>query len=103
MKNDVTRASLIACILREEYGYSPRAAELTARDLTNFVAADHDDLEEAVTRWVRDRADQVDIAVGSRSVRDLERLGLSYPAALVFVDWYRCDPSTASRALAERM
>ena len=90
-------------ILREECGYSQRAAEVTAHDLTHFVAADHDDLDDAVARWVRDRADQADVAVGGRSVRDLVGLGLAYPAALVFADWYRCDPVTASRALAERM
>lgn len=101
--NNATDELLIERILREECGYSPRAAEVTARDLTHFVAADHDDLDEAVARWVCDRADQADVAVGGRSVRDLVGLGLSYPAALVFADWYRCDPVTASRALAERM
>lgn len=95
--------SLIAQILREECGYSSRAAEVTAHDLTHFVAADHGDLDEAVARWVHDRSDQTDVAVGGRSVRDLMGLGLSYPACLVFADWYRCDPATASRALAERM
>ena len=93
----------IARILAHEFGYSARAAAQTAHDLTHFVCADHADLDEAVGRWVRDREDQVDVRVGARSVRDLVKQGLSYPGALVFADWYRSDPETAVRALAERM
>ena len=93
----------IARILSREYGYSTRAAEQTAHDLTHFVCADHADLDEAVARWARDRDDQTDVRVGVRSARDLVEQGLSYPGALVFADWYRSDPETAARALAERM
>lgn len=90
-------------ILRTECGYSERSAELTARDLTHFSSPDHADLDEAVARWAADRDDLVDVRCGGRGALDLVTLGMSYPAALVFVDWYRSDPATASRALAERM
>ncbi len=101
--NNATDELLIERILREECGYSPRAAAVTARDQKDFVAGDPAGHDAGVARRVRARADQADVAVGGRSVRDLVGLGLSYPAALVFADWYRCDPVTASRALAERM
>lgn len=93
----------IGQILSEELGYSRRAAELTARDLTHFSAPEHADLDEAVARWVTDRGDLSELACGGYCVRDLMAHGMSYPAALVFVDWCRSDPATASRALAERM
>lgn len=90
-------------ILLTEYGYSEHAAGLTAHDLTHFSAPDHADLDEAVSRWAASRSDLADLICGGRLVSDLMACGMSYPAALVFVDWYRCDPATASRALGERM
>ncbi len=101
--NATVTEDLLTRILTHECGYSARAAEQTAHDLTHFVCADHADLDEAVARWARDREDQMDVRVGARSVRDLVEQGLSYPGALVFADWYRSDPETAARALAERM
>ena len=90
-------------ILITECGYSERAAELTAHDLTHFLASDHADLDEAVARWVADRADLAAFSCGGHRVSDLMARGMSYPAALVFVDWYRSEPTVASRAFAERM
>lgn len=91
--------NLIEGVLIREYGYAPRSAELTAYDLTHFSASIHDDLDEAVSRWARNRLDKVDIHAGVHSARSLMAHGLAYPAALVFLDWYRTDPTTASLAL----
>lgn len=86
-------------ILSRECGYSARAAKVTAHDLAHFSSPEHEDLDEAVDRWVRDRADRAVVRSGGYDTRLLAGRGLAYPAALVFLDWYRCDPVTASRAL----
>ncbi len=100
---DTPSERAIAQILRGEYDYPPAAAEVTAHDLLHFSAADHADLDEAVRRWVRDRRDTANVGRAPFDARGLMTRGMPYPAALVFIDWHRCDPATAARALAVRM
>lgn len=93
----------VRAVLEDEYGYPGPAAEVTARDLLHFSAPRHADLDEAVRRWVADRGDLMSVRSGAYDALDLARRGMAYPAALVLIDWHRCDPEAAERTLACRM
>lgn len=93
----------IAGILEDELGYSRKAAKDTARDLLNFTSAEHRDLDEALARWLMDRNDHAEVREGAFKASDLTRSGLTYPAALIFIDWARSDPAEAAKALSARM
>ena len=93
----------LASVLEIELGYSRRSAETTAHDLLNFTSSNHSDLDQALQRWLVDRSDLLDICEGAFKVSDLMCSGLTYPAALIFIDWARSDPAEAAKALAARM
>lgn len=93
----------IARILENELGYSGKAAKDTARDLLNFTSVEHRDLDEALARWLVDRGNQAEVCEGAFRASDLTRSGLTYPAALIFIDWARSDPAEAAKALSARM
>lgn len=93
----------IARILEDELGYSGKAAKDTARDLLNLTSAEHGDLDEALARWLVNRSDQAEVREGAFVASDLTRSGLTYPAALIFIDWARSDPAEAAKALSARM
>lgn len=83
-----------------ELGYSEHAAAQTATDLLRI---DHLDIKEAVNRWISyDEATPVDEASFSTDIL-MRQYGMTYPAALVFLDWYREDPVVAFNAVTARM
>ena len=93
----------IAKILEVELGYSEKAAKDTTRDLLNFTSSEHRDLDKALARWLIDRNDRMEVCEGAFRTSDLVRSGLTYPAALIFIDWARSDPAEAAKALSARM
>lgn len=90
-------------ILEEEVGYSKTSARATAQNLLGFLSHEHDDLDAALQRWTVDRADMVFVSEGVFNTLDLVEIGLTYPAALVFIDWARSDPAFAAKSLEVRV
>jgi len=83
-----------------ELDYSEYAAAQTATDLLRI---DHLDIKEAVNRWISyGESTPVDEAPFSTDVL-MFQYGMTYPAALVFLDWYREDPVVAFNAVTARM
>ncbi|MGI5987474.1 MAG: hypothetical protein ACOX7M_04970 [Dysosmobacter sp.] len=83
-----------------ELDYSEHAAAQTATDLLRI---DHLDIKHAVNCWISyDEATPVDDAPFSADIL-MRQYGMTYPAALVFLDWYREDPVVAFNAIRVRM
>ena len=83
-------------ILVQKEGYSPRSAESTANDLENIKDSD---IYQALIRWI-ESGKKTNVARGSFSCRQLMAdLGMKYPAALIFLDWYCEDPKTAMESI----
>ena len=79
-------------ILAQKEGYSPRSAESTANDLESIKDSE---IYQALIRWI-ENGKKTNIARGSFSCRQLiADLGMKYPAALIFLDWYCEDPESA--------
>ena len=72
-------------ILVQKEGYSPRSAESTANDLESIKDSE---IYQALIRWI-ESGKKTNVARGSFSCRQLiADLGMKYPAALIFLDWY---------------
>lgn len=83
-------------ILVQKEGYSPRSAESTANDLENIKDSE---IYQALIRWI-ESGKKTNVARGSFSCRQLMAdLGMKYPAALIFLDWYCEDPRTAMESI----
>ena len=83
-------------ILVQKEGYSPRSAESTANDLENIKDSE---IYQALIRWI-ESGKKTNVARGSFSCRQLMAdLGMKYPAALIFLDWYCEDPKTAMESI----
>lgn len=83
-------------ILVQKEGYSPRSAESTANDLENIKDFE---IYQALIRWI-ESGKKTNVARGSFSCRQLMAdLGMKYPAALIFLDWYCEDPKTAMESI----
>lgn len=83
---------LIKEILVQKEGYSPRSAESTANDLESIQDSE---IYQALIHWI-ESGKETNIARGSFSCRQLTAdLGMKYPAALIFLDWYCEDPESA--------
>ena len=83
-------------ILVQKEGYSPRSAETTANDLENIKDSE---IYQALIRWI-ESGKKTNAARGSFSCRQLMAdLGMKYPAALIFLDWYCEDPKTAMESI----
>lgn len=79
-------------ILMQKEGYSPHSAESTANDLEGIKDPE---ISQALIRWT-DSGKKTNIARGPFSCRQLMAdLGMKYPAALIFLDWYCEDPESA--------
>lgn len=79
-------------ILVQKEGYSPQSAESTANDLESIKDSE---IYQALIRWI-ESGKKTNIARGSFSCRQLiADLGMKYPAALIFLDWYCEDPESA--------
>ena len=95
-------SNVLKRILEEEVGYSKMSARTTAQSLLEFQSCEHDDLDTALHRWIADRTDMALVSEGVFNTFDLVEIGLTYPAALVFIDWARSDPAFAARSLEDR-
>ena len=83
-------------IFVQKEGYSPRSAESTANDLENIKDSE---IYQALIRWI-ESGKKTNVARGSSSCRQLMAdLGMKYPAALIFLDWYCEDPKTAMESI----
>lgn len=83
-------------ILVQKEGYSPRSAESTANDLENIKDSE---IYQVLIRWI-ESGKKTNVARGSFSCRQLMAdLGMKYPAALIFLDWYCEDPKTAMESI----
>lgn len=83
-------------ILLRKCGYSEYAAKVTEKDLSHIKGID---LMNARDLWVESDI-QSDIVENPYTTKMLVReYGMTYPAALLFIDWYREDPVNASKAL----
>lgn len=78
-------------------GYAERAAEVTADQI---VALQHHDLKKAVAEWLRTGA-EINVGEQPYDVASLmKNHKLKYPAAILFIDWYRASPEEAVGSMA---
>lgn len=83
-------------ILVERFKYTEVEASETAKDISNFS---DEDLREAVRQLVH-VGKYVEIREGKYTTSGLMKgHSFEYPAALVFIDWYRKSPKEAENAL----
>ncbi len=82
---------ILSDILVKELGYSEHEADITANDLLNL----HPRFHLALNNWVISR-EETEIAIGTISTGKLVRdKKMTYPAALIALDWVATDPDTA--------
>lgn len=89
-------------ILEEEVGYSKTSAKNNAKNLLGFQSRERDDLDTALHRWIANRDDITLVSEGIFNTLNLLEIGLTYPAALMFIDWARSDPAFAAKSLGDR-
>ncbi|MBE6719079.1 MAG: hypothetical protein E7571_00285 [Ruminococcaceae bacterium] len=86
--------------LIKDLGYSNSVANKTADDLCKLK---YPDLNDGLKNWLNTNAHTM-IIDGKYSTHILtEKYNMTYPAALIFLDWYRTDPKTAASVLKMRM
>ena len=86
--------------LISELAYSAGCASRTAEDLYRIQ---YPDLKNGVLQWLQGDL-QTTIADGEYSTTFLmDKYHMTYPAALIFIDWYRSDPKSAVSVLKMRM
>lgn len=94
--NDNNLRNCLLNMLIHEYDYTEKTAEITVEDL---MAIRDSDIKAAIEMWAKTRV-ITDIKSGEISVIDLiEKRHMKYAAALIFLDWYRENPSEALDAL----
>ena len=77
-------------------GYSEHAASVTAHDL---LQVSDPEVKTAAERWAA-TGEQTNVCKGKFSCKSLMNgLGMTYPAALIFLDWYTENPVDALDAL----
>lgn len=78
-------------ILIRELGYSEYVAELTAKDLMDLKP----ELKGALAEWLDNRREEV-ISICGISTKDLiEDKEMTYPSALISLNWVLRDPEKA--------
>lgn len=86
----------IRSLLITKFKYTEVEARETAKDICGFS---DEDLRDAVRRLVR-TGEFLEIREGNYSTSGLMKShSFEYPAALVFIDWYRNSPLEAEKAL----
>ena len=86
--------------LISKLAYSYTSASKAAEDLCNLKSVD---LKEGLLDWLQTDAETA-IGGGAYSTYILmEKYHMTYPAALIFLDWYREDPKAAVSVLEIRM
>lgn len=79
-----------------ERGYDEKSARLVAAELTML----HKPLDIYLEKWVRNGADITDYDASGYSVKQLmEERGMTYPAALLTMDWLIKEPEKAVQSL----
>lgn len=74
-----------------ELGYSEYVAELTANDLMDLKP----ELKGALTEWLDNRREEI-ISICGISTKDLiENKEMTYPSALISLNWVLMDPEKA--------
>ena len=86
----------IAEILVIRAGYGKKAAQVTAKQL---YALKHRDLKQAVAGWLRTGAEAPVGEAPYDTASLMKNHALTYPAAILFVNWYRDDPKTAAGSM----
>ena len=86
--------------LISEYSYSLYTASITADDLCNLL---YPDLKTAVLKWVYTNKETPISDNHYPTYVLVRKYHMSYPASLIFINWYRTDPSSAVTALKARM
>lgn len=84
-------------VLMIRAGYTRRAAKVTAKQLFELK---HKDLKKAVAEWLRSGTEQ-NVGEAPYDTESLMRNHkLKYPAAILFVDWYRTAPEIAVESIS---
>ena len=86
--------------LISELAYSSFSASKTAEDLCNLKYAD---LKEALLDWLQADTQSVLQEGPISTILLMERYHMTYPAALIFLEWYRESPKAAISVLKMRM
>ena len=77
-------------------GYSVQGAESAAKSISELHS---DDIRDACAMWLETKQTlPVSESVFSTDLL-MKRYGMTYPASLIFLEWYRDDPSNALLAL----
>lgn len=80
-----------------EYNYKEHVALLTAEDLMNL----EQQLKEPFLQWLRDRT-EADIQVaGFSATKLMQEKGMTFPSALVALDWLIKEPDVAKNELSK--
>ena len=86
----------IKSLLIEQFKYTEVEARETAKDICSFS---DEDLRNAVRQLVH-TGEYLEIIEGKYTTSGLmKNHSFEYPAALVFIDWYRHSPKEAENAL----
>ena len=83
-------------VLIDRCNYSEMEARETAKDICGFTS---EDLRNAVREWIH-KGEITEVWEGKFSTQGLmKNHSMEYPAALVFINWYRSSPTEAESAL----
>ena len=86
-------------ILVRELGYSDYVAEMTTTDLLNLNSK----FKEALDKWIENRIEtEIDIN-GISSKNLMKNKGLTYPSALISLNWILTEPEIAIRELTNEI
>ena len=80
-----------------ERGYSERNANLASNELENLSSP----LDELLQAWIDSEDKQSDYVLDEYSLsKFMKERGMTYPAALLTMDWLIKEPEAAKRSLA---
>lgn len=84
-------------VLIEREGYTHRAAKITAAQLFGLK---HRDLKKSVVQWLKSGIEE-NVGEAPYDTNSLMRNHrLTYPAAVLFIDWYRTAPEVAVESIS---
>lgn len=76
--------------------YSDMAAALVAKELMKI----EDDLKPLLQSWLQDDSNNQDYLIAGYSISQLQKeRGMTYPAAILTIDWLMKDPDKAKVSL----
>lgn len=86
--------------LISELAYSSASASKTAEDLCNLKYAD---LRKGLLDWLQTDTQTLIQGEPYSTAYLMEKYHMTYPAALIFLEWYRENPTAAVSVLKMRM